>query len=140
MTGAADRTRQRLTPRPRITVVGRFGGAFAAVVAAGLWIALAVRTPTNTFHFAPIIVAVVGPVSRRMTDGGPLLRRKGLVVAGAGGALAILTGVGLAVTGNLEGPTLWSDDGALAEVVLFALAATLYGFRVVTRERSGVLV
>ena len=106
---------------------GWWRGAWALVLAAVVWAVLAIRTPTNTFHFAPLVVAVVWPLVLRADRGMPGRRRSAVVVL-TGPALAVLVGVVLSATGNLEGPTFWSDGGAPVEVVLFALAGGVAGW------------
>lgn len=104
----------------------RIGAGFALVAAIG-WIALALRTPTNTYHFAPLVVALALPVATR-SDAGPAIGRGRKVIVGTiGGLVAALIGLWLAATGNLEGPTLWGDDGALSEVLVFSIGGALAG-------------
>ena len=121
----------------------RWYGVWAPLVAVAVWVVLAIRTPTNTFHFAPIVVAVVWPIVRRVGSGTALPGRESVLVAVSGTALAVTVGVVLSATGNLEGPTFWGDGagvfGALFEVVLFAVAGGLFGYRVASRERAGLV-
>jgi hypothetical protein len=104
-------------------------GVLAPVAAALVWAVLAVRTPTSTFHFAPLVVAVVWPVFGRIGDGGPPAGRESLVVGASGGVIAVIAGLGLQAAGKLEGPTFWSESGAIVEVLIFAAVGTLYGLR-----------
>lgn len=59
--------------------------------------------------------------------------------AGVGAALVGLTGVGLARAGDLSGPTLWSVVNAPLEVVAATALGSLWGWRMATRRRLGLL-
>lgn len=109
-------------------------GIIAAVVAASGWIALALRTPSNTYHFAPVIVALALPVASRSAPGEQLDRWTKVFIGSAGGLVAALIGLGLAWTGNLEGPSLWDESGALTEVLVFSLGGVLVGNALVWRS------
>ncbi|MDX2379618.1 MAG: hypothetical protein QNM02_07660 [Acidimicrobiia bacterium] len=87
----------------------------------------AVRTPTSTYHFAPLILALVLPFASRSSPIGHSRRPVGAFIASIGGVLAALIGLGLAWTGNLEGPTLWGEGGALVEVLTFSAVGVLIG-------------
>ena len=117
-------------------------GVWAPIAATVFWVVLAVRTPTNTFHFAPTVVAVVWPLLRRVDARDPLPSAEARLVAGAGTALAIAVGSALAFSGNLDGPALWgaSDgvlDDPLFEVIVFALVGGFAGYRVASRPWHG---
>lgn len=95
------------------------------IVAGALWAVLAIRTPTNTFHFAPIIVAAAWPVIAR----GSQARTTRQAVATASSSTAIALGIGVALwaTDRLRGPTLWHSGPAITETVLFALLGGAIG-------------
>lgn len=100
--------------------------------------ALALANPDLTYHFAPPVAAVGWPIARR-TTGGALPIRRGLLVSGASFAVAIGTLAILHLADALEGPTFWSDGGALWEGLAFSTVAALWGLRVLTRSRAGFL-
>lgn len=127
-----------MSDQPSQRLFDRFAGVGASLVGAALWLVLALRTPTSTFHFAPLIVAGVWPVVRR-SMGRRLETTDAAKVAGASGGLAILVGLLLFAFDSLRGPSLWADDGALLEVVLFAVLGAGYGFRVASRSKPGLL-
>jgi hypothetical protein len=102
-------------------------GAVVALVVAFVWVVLAVRTSTSTYHFAPLILALVLPFASRSSPIGHPRRPVGVFIASIGGVLAALVGLGLAWTGNLDGPTLWGEGGALGEVLAFSVAGVLIG-------------
>ncbi|MEE9415543.1 MAG: hypothetical protein V3V01_09680 [Acidimicrobiales bacterium] len=120
------------------SLLDRFAGPGASLVGAVLWLGLALRTPTSTFHFAPLIVAGVWPVVRR-SMGRRLETVEAAKVAVASGGLALLVGLTLLIADSLKGPSLWSEDDAFLEVVLFAILGAAFGFRVASRSRPGLL-
>ena len=95
----------------------------ALAIALG-WTLLALRSPTTTYHLAPVLVTIA-PIW--------IIRRQGnargkhaiqYIVIGA--AIAALTTVVLSASGNLRGPTLTGSRGAAAEAMLATgLGATL---------------
>lgn len=103
----------RLTQNP-LMVAG-----LATAVVAGLWFVLAWRTPTSTFHFAPLIAGGIGPISVRSYLAAPT-RRVVATILGMCAAIVSAAIAGLAAFDRLRGPTFWSPEGALTEVVLFA--------------------
>lgn len=119
--------------------VRRHAGLLAASAVALVWVALALRQPDTTYHFAPIIVAASWGAARRWVDASPGSRTAGLTAAGGGGAIALITAAELAWLGALDGPTLWGTSGALAETLAFAAAGAALGYRFVTRRRPGFL-
>lgn len=118
--------------------MSRFAAPGVSTAAALVWAVLAWRTPTSTFHFAPLIVAAAWPVVARSYGERHDRPQAGMVAASAAG-LAMVTGLVLLAAGRLEGPTFWSDGGAIVEVALAAVLGGAYGFRVLTRERRGLL-
>lgn len=119
-----------------------FVGLWAPIAAITLWVVLAVRTPTNTFHFAPIVVAMAWPILRRVDAGRPIPQREAIVASATGVVLAVVVGAVLSLTGNLDGPTFWGDgesvvDDPLFEVVVFALAGGLAGYLVASLQGPG---
>lgn len=115
-----------LTETEEVSGVPKSALAPGATLAAGLlWTVLAVRTPTNTFHFAPIIVAAMWPLIARGSVAPKPRRLWGISAAGTSIALAI--GLGLWFTDHLRGPTLWHSGQAVTETVLFAVLGGMIG-------------
>jgi len=106
------------------SVIGRSAAATIAVIV--IWSFLANRSPDLTYHFAPIIAALSGPWLAQATVGrqhmGATAAATGLSVA-----LVLIAGFVLAATDRLQGPTFWSEDGAIVEVVIFALIGGVIG-------------
>jgi hypothetical protein len=112
------------------------GVALAALAAIG-WVVLAIRTPTNTYHFAPLVVALAAPIAARSDParsdparsdlGGSESPWSRLFVGCVGGVVAAAIGLSLAASGNLEGPTFWGEGGALGEVLLFSIGGAVAG-------------
>lgn len=98
-----------------------------------LWLILALRTPTNTFHFAPIIVAAAWPMVARGSVASTT--RRAWSLAGAGTTFALAIGFFLWATDHLQGPALWHVGPALIEVVLFALLGGAIGVIAQLRHR-----
>lgn len=98
-------------------------GASAAV--AVVWGILAWRSPTLTYHFAPIVAVLVGPM---LVRGRPGAR----YVAGAAAVLTIATALVLWAADKLRGPTFWSDDGAVGEALIFTIAASMIAIALVS--------
>ena len=109
---------------------------FSGVVAV-VWVILAWRSPTLTYHFAPLIAAIVGPLS---------LRREGradlkLGIATGTAVLGLLLGVTLLleVTNKQLGPNFLESGPAWPESVLFSVIGVAVGVRATTRENPGIL-
>lgn len=105
----------------------------ASVVVSALWGFLAWRTPTSTYHFAPLIAAAVGPYVAKAKDG-PLSRHPSVVITLVSGAVALATIAVLALADRLRGPTFWSEGGAATEAVLFTVLGSLIGFFMLMRS------
>lgn len=104
---------------PRRTIIV---GAGASLLAAVVWGALAWRSPTLTYHFAPVVVALAGPLVARSAPGA-LGSGRARLLAAATGSIAIITALLLWAADRMRGPTFWSDDRAVVEALVFALAA-----------------
>ncbi|MEO0492010.1 MAG: hypothetical protein AAF081_01190 [Actinomycetota bacterium] len=122
----------------------RLAGFLAALVAAVLWALLAARTPTNTYHFAPLIVAGAWPAIDGSLGAG-LTQRRSVNAALGGFAVAVATAVILAIKGDLDGPTLWETDGTTAVLVehlvfaaLGAVAGCVYAVHTAATEPRNV--
>lgn len=103
------------------------GLPFTVAAAVG-WIALAVNTPTTTYHFAPTVVAAAWPVAMRPRAGHRLSARELAVSTGGGIALASIVTVALTFVGALAGPTFFGTDAAVAETWLMAALGAVIGF------------
>ena len=109
---------------------------FSGVVAV-VWLALAWRNPTLTYHFAPLIGGVVGPLSLRSQGrADAALSRKvgGIVLAMLGGVTLVLE-----LAGRQEGPNFLHAGPAWPEAVLFLIVGVAVGVRAASRERPGLL-
>ncbi len=62
------------------------------------------------------------------------------MVTGAALGIIVATLLALGLSDALEGPTFWSDGGAAWEALTFATVAALWGLRVSTRSRAGLLL
>lgn len=109
----------------------------AAVGFTVLWVLLAARSPTTTYHLAPLLVAAAMPVARRWITGAPVRPRSAAALAAAGLALALATVAGLAWQGMLAGPDVTGGDGAAAETVLLAVSGAVLGWWVARRQGRG---
>lgn len=115
-----------------------FGDPAASAIAALLWIVLAWRSPTSTYHFAPLVVTLAWPWTSR-SEGGTRTTANVWVPIIGGTILSLMAGGVLLVAGRLEGPTLWSESGQSAQVVLEILLVTAIGagISIVIRGRRG---
>ena len=116
----------------------KLAGLFAALAAAVAWAFLASRTPTNTFHFAPMVVAGIW-VGLDGSMGAGLTQRRIVNTALGGFALAVVTAAILEVKGDLDGPTFWDESDSapvLAEHVVFAALGAVIGAAVALRTAS----
>lgn len=102
------------------------GLPFTIVAAAG-WVALAVSTPTTTYHFAPTVVAAAWPVARRPRAGHRLSKRAVAATVGGGAAVALAVTVALASADALAGPTFFGTDGAVVETLVMAGVGVVIG-------------
>jgi hypothetical protein len=115
----------------------QFRGALLTSLVCVIWAALAIRSPTLTYHFAPIIAGVLWPLSLRTAG-----RRTAHDAWSGGAGAAVLVVVSAAVLhfgGWLEGPTFWNEGPSISEAVLFGLAGAMLGARSASRQRPGLL-
>ena len=116
----------------------RLAGLLAALAGAVVWALLAARTPTNTYHFAPMVVAGIW-AGLDGSIGAGLTQRRIVTSAFGGLAVAVTTAVILELKGDLAGPVFWdsSDDApVLVEHVVFAVVGALLGAAVALRAAS----
>ena len=118
----------------------RLTGLFVALAAAVIWALLAARTPTNTYHFAPMVVAGAW-VAIDGSIGAGLTQRRIVNTSLGGWCVAVATAVVLEVKGDLDGPTFWdSSDTApvLLEHVVFAMLGAAIGAVIAIRAAGTV--
>ena len=96
------------------------------LVLAGLWALLAFRSPTTTYHLAPLLIAAAVPFAYRNAGGKSTRVLFGIAVLAGLGTFA-LAGL-LAAGGALAGPSLLSNGGAMLESAVAAAAGTVVGF------------
>jgi glutaredoxin-like protein len=108
--------------------VPRWRPVTAALVVALLWGLLVVRTPTTTYHFAPLLVAVAAPMTGRWLTPGSVRSRTALVWTLLGLVVALVAMAVLAWQGLLAGPDITGGHAALAETVLLAVLGAALGW------------
>ena len=106
--------------------MARLTAPAASLAAALLWVALAWRTPSSTYHFAPLIVAAAWPWVARSSGSTDETQRRWLPVVG-GAAIALAAGAVLLLANRLDGPTLWSEARQPNQVVIEIVGATAFG-------------
>lgn len=109
----------------------------AALGVTVLWVLLAVRTPTATYHLAPLLVAAAMPVVRRWVTDAPVRPRSAVALAATGLAIALATTVGLAWQGMLAGPDVAGGDHAAGESALLAVLGAALGGWIAGRQGRG---
>jgi hypothetical protein len=104
------------------------------------WCFLALQRPSTTYHFAPLVSALIVPTAGRVRSGTPLARPVALRLAGVGFLLAVAGTAVLVIAHALRGPTLLGSRKATLEAFTFAVPGALLGLRVALRRRSGWLL
>jgi hypothetical protein len=110
----------------------------ATIALSAAWAALASASPTRTYHVAPLLAVLAWPLLERIRNGGRSTRSAlgpvlgGLAVTGA-------TATALALSGSLDGPALVGGSG-FGEAVILIAAGSMWGLRILTRPRPGLLV
>jgi len=97
------------------------------------WVLLAARTPSTTYHLAPLLVATAPAVAHRWLTGAAVRSPRAIGLAVAGLAIALVTTAVLTWRGLLAGPDVTGGDGVVAETVLLALLGTVLGWRLARR-------
>lgn len=111
-----------------------FVAPLASVGLGLVWIGLALRSSTTTYHLFPAAVASGWPVALHRSRG--RVRPRVALLAGAGGlSVAFGTTFALAAGDALRGPAL--GGSALVESLLVALAGAAVAVRWVDRDRTG---
>jgi hypothetical protein len=101
--------------RPFVTPI------MTAVGLAVAWILLATHSPATTYHFAPLLIVVTPAWVGRHGDQRGASTRLGIAWIVVGVAIATVTTVLLATTGNLAGPTLTGTAGAAPEEAVMVI-------------------
>lgn len=110
----------------------------ASVTITTVWTGLALRHPTLTYHFAPVLAAAAWPLVARFTRGRTSLA-VGLRAATGGIVVTALAAAELHALDALRGPALIGGS-ATTEALLGALGGAAWGTRVITRARPGLLI
>jgi hypothetical protein len=114
------------------------GPVLVSVAFSVLWLGLALRSPTTTYHLVPAAVAASWPLTARRLRG-PLSLSAALR-AGAGGlVVAAATTIELAGLDALRGPALVGGSAAV-ESSLVAVAGTAWAVRAAVRARPGLVL
>ncbi len=116
----------------------RYVGLLWAVVAAVAWGVLAHRTPTSTFHFAPLVVAGVWVIYDGYSEAG-VTQRQAVNEAVAGFVVALVATVTLELLDDLSGPVFWQsgpDAPVVLEHLLFAAGGAIVGVALALRRAS----
>lgn len=122
----------------------KLAGLLVSLAAAVAWAVLASRTPTNTYHFAPMVVAAASAVVDGSMGAG-LTQRRTVNAALGGVIIALATAAILAAKGDLDGPTFWETRGTTAVLIEHAVFAVIgavggfvYAVRTAATEPRGV--
>jgi len=116
----------------------RFAGLAWAAAAAIAWMVLASRTPTSTFHFAPLVVAGVWVVYDGYSVAG-ITQHRAVNEALVGFGLAVVATLVLEYMGNLTGPVFWHegpDSPVVLEHLLFAGGGAVLGLGLAMRRAN----
>ncbi len=122
--------------------IRRYIGLLWAVAAAIAWLVLAARTPTSTFHFAPMVVAAIWVVYDGYSEAG-VTPHRAVNDAVVGLAVAALATLYLEIRGDLLGPVFWEsgpDSPVLLEHLMFGVGGAVVGLGVSLRRANRVPV
>lgn len=108
--------------------VPRWQPIVAALGCALLWGLLAVRTPTTTYHFAPLLVAGAAAVAGRWLLRAPVRSLVALNWAAIGLVVALGATAVLAWRGLLAGPDITGGSAAVTETVLLTVLGAVLGW------------
>ena len=112
-------------------------GALLAAAVCLAWVLLARRNPELHYHFAPLIAAMIWPLSLR--SHGQRTVREALVGAAGSAFLTLATTLGIQLAGNMRGPNFLHEGPAWPEAVLFVLLGAAIAVRTTSRTRPGIL-
>ncbi len=113
-------------------------GLFVALAAAVAWAVLASRTPTSTYHFAPMVVAAAWVLVDGFRGAG-VTQRRAVNLALVGLVLSVAVTIVLEAKGDLAGPVFWEggdDAPVVLEHVLFAILGAGGGLLLAVRQAS----
>ncbi len=116
----------------------RYLGLLWAVLAAVAWAILAHRTPTSTFHFAPMVVAGVWVIYDGYSEAG-VTQRRAVNEALAGFVVALVATITLELLDDLSGPVFWQsgpDSPVVLEHLLFAAGGSIAGVVMALRRAA----
>ena len=102
-----------------------------------IWLVLAWRNPSLTYHFAPLIGGAIWPLSLRSQ--GQASAQDGRIAAAGALAMMLVVTVILLIGNAMAGPNFLHQGPAWPEAVLFAVVGAAIGMRTATRERPGLL-
>ncbi len=119
--------------------LGSLAAPLSSLAIALGWVLLATWRPTTTYHFGPLLVTVAWPYVARSRIKQPMNRSETVTALAGGAAISLVTTLGLYLGNRLEGPTFWESPDAPLEAVLMTLLGVLWGLRVATRRRGGLL-
>lgn len=103
-----------------------------------LWALLAARTPTTTYHLAPLLVAGAAAMTSRLLLRAPVRPRVALARSVLGLAVALGVTAALAGLGLFAGPDLTGGTAAVAEAVLLAVLGAGLGWWLARRGSVSV--
>jgi glutaredoxin len=106
----------------------RWQPVVAALGLALLWVLLAARTSTTTYHLAPLLVAAAAPVTRRWLTRTPVPTRPATALAVTSLVLTFATTAALTWQGLLAGPDITGGDAPVEETVLLAVVGAALGW------------
>jgi glutaredoxin len=106
----------------------RWQPLMATLGCALLWVLLALRTPTTTYHLAPLLMAAAAPVTRRWLTRTPVPSRRATTLAATGLVLTWVTTAVLAWRGMLVGPDITGGGRPVPESVLLAVVGAAVGW------------
>jgi len=114
------------------------GPVLVSVTFSVLWLGLALRAPTVTYHLVPAVVAASWPLTARRRRG--RLSLPAAIRAAMGGlVVAAATTIELAGLDALRGPALVGGS-ATAESALVAVAGAAWAVRATVRSRPGLVL
>jgi glutaredoxin-like protein len=98
-----------------------------------LWVLLAVRTPTTTYHLAPLLVAAAAPVTSRWLTRTPASPRPAAVLAVTSLAITGMATAALTWQGLLAGPDITGRAAPAVEAALLAVVGAVLGWWIAWR-------
>ena len=114
------------------------GPVLVSVTFSVLWLGLALRAPTTTYHLVPAVVAASWPLTARRLRGQLSLPAASRAAIG-GLVVAAATTIELAGLDALRGPALVGGS-ATAESALVAVAGAAWAVRATVRSRPGLVL